>query len=151
MAASALPGHMNIRHGKKGHVLGSVDIRDFESDYGAPYILIHRPILHNILHKHALNAGAEVRVNSRVTEYLFAEASVIVNSTERLQADLVVAADGINSFARAALLGSADPGTTTTGWAGYRMMCEVSRIKQNPALAQICTNTDLDTNLWIGP
>jgi salicylate hydroxylase len=94
MAKSATPGHMNIRHGRKGHVLGSIAIRDLENDYGAPYILIHRAILHDILHKHSVKAGAKVRVNSKVVQYLFDSASVVLSNGETLSADLVVAADG---------------------------------------------------------
>jgi salicylate hydroxylase len=94
LAKAAEPGTFFIHHWRDGSVLGSVDIGRLEKEYGAPYVVVHRGVLHEILHRHAVRAGAEVRVNSRVVEYDFEEGAVVLKSGERMQADLVVACDG---------------------------------------------------------
>ena len=40
-------------------------------EYGAPYLMIHRAIMHDVLHTHAREDGAQVKVNSKVVEYEF--------------------------------------------------------------------------------
>ena len=66
-----IPQEIVVRGGKHGEVIGRIDVAGMEQRYGAPYILIHRPILHEILHAHAVKAGARILVNSRVVEYDF--------------------------------------------------------------------------------
>lgn len=66
----------------------------------------HRGEIHMILHEHALSQGIEIRLGQKVTEYFQTEsaAGVIVNG-ERLEADVILAADGVRSKARKPVLG----------------------------------------------
>ncbi|KIW93315.1 uncharacterized protein Z519_05920 [Cladophialophora bantiana CBS 173.52] len=148
LAKAALPGTFFIHRWKDGRVLGSVDVRGLEREYGAPYVVVHRGVLHEILHRHAVRAGAEVRVDSRVVEYDFEGGAVVVKGGLRMEADLVVACDGINSFARAQFLGDQDKGAQKTGWAAYRTMVDVANIKANPATADLVERHN--NHLWIG-
>ncbi|KIX96462.1 uncharacterized protein Z520_07728 [Fonsecaea multimorphosa CBS 102226] len=149
VAKAAFPGTFFIHHWKDGRVLGSVDVRGLEGQYGAPYVVVHRGVLHEILHRHAVRAGAEVRVDSRVEEYDFEGGAVVVKGGERIEADLVVACDGINSFARRQFLGDEqDRGARRTGWAAYRTMVDVSSIQANPATADLVEKHN--NHLWIG-
>ncbi|OAL25850.1 hypothetical protein AYO20_10312 [Fonsecaea nubica] len=148
VAKAAVPGTFFIHHWKDGRVLGSVDARGLEGEYGAPYVVVHRGVLHDILHRHAVRAGAEVRVDSRVVEYDFERGAVVLRGGRRIEADLVVACDGINSFARTQFLKEQDRGAQKTGWAAYRTMIDVSSIKANPLTADLVERHN--NHLWIG-
>ncbi|EXJ69311.1 uncharacterized protein A1O5_07347 [Cladophialophora psammophila CBS 110553] len=148
LAKAAIPGTFFIHRWKDGRVLGSVDVGGLEREYGAPYVVVHRGVLHEILHRHAVRAGAEVRVNSRVVEYDFEGGAVVLKDGLKMEADLVVACDGINSFARAQFLGDQDKGAQRTGWAAYRTMVDVTKIKANPATADLVERHN--NHLWIG-
>jgi len=94
LAKAASPGGFFIHRWDDGHVLREVRIRDLEGEYGAPYVVVHRGVLHDILHRHALRAGVEVRVNARVVQYDFEDGAVVLKGGERIEADLVAACDG---------------------------------------------------------
>ena len=136
LAAAALPESWSLRRGSDGEVLNRVDMRKLEKDYGAPYIVVHRADLHRILHDHATGRGVEVRLKSRVRRYGVEEGWVELEDGERLEADLIVACDGIDSSARAQLLESqgfeAKECLERTGWAGYRAMCDVEDVRRDP-------------------
>lgn len=147
-ANSALPEAFNILRGSDGELLGKVPFAEFRKQYGAPYITIHRAEIHRILHRHALRAGAEVRLGSRVIHYDFENAIVHLATGERLQADLVVAADGVNSVARKAFLPELGDGLEKTGWAAYRAQVSVEKIKANPTTAHVANQCTCDC--WSG-
>ncbi|KAJ6134520.1 hypothetical protein N7523_000842 [Penicillium sp. IBT 18751x] len=150
LAQCIVPEKLNIKD-KNGSMLGAMQMDTMEDLYGAPYIVVHRASLHDILHRHAIKAGAELILDSKITRYDFENGAVEVNGGKRLEADLVIAADGINSFARSQLLMSSDPGPQPTGWAALRMMAEVSKIQQNPATADLVNLKSYNSNFWIAP
>lgn len=145
---SVLPGSFNVRRDKDGQLLGQVPFKDFEKRYGGPYIVIHRADIHRILYKHAVKAGAELRLNSRVMKYDFEGGSVQLADGEELYADLVVAVDGINSFARKSFLNETGDGIEKTGWAAYRTTAPVDAIKANLNTSHIVA--EHNCNCWVG-
>lgn len=58
---------------------------------------------------------------------------------------------GINSFARSQLLQSLDPGARPTGWAAFRMMAEVSKIKADPETSSLADLDSYSSNFWVAP
>ncbi|EHK15690.1 uncharacterized protein TRIVIDRAFT_126766, partial [Trichoderma virens Gv29-8] len=151
LAESIIPENLHVWDGPGGNMLGSVRIKDMEAQYGAPYIVVHRAVLHTILHRHAIRAGAQLLLSSDVVEYEFASGAVLLRNGTRLTADLVVAADGINSFARSQLLGSKDPGSLPTGWAAFRMTAEVSKLKADSVTSNLIDLQSGSSNWWIAP
>lgn len=169
MKECIIPEKIYIRDYQHGATIGAIDMTSMERLYGAPYIVVHRAVLHAVLHRHAVRAGAEIMLDSRVTQYDFENGAVELKTGKRLQADLVIAADGIfvsgvireqgltltcpgiNSFARSQLLQSSDPGAQPTGWAALRMMAEVSKIKANTATADLMNLESYSSNFWIAP
>lgn len=145
---SIIPPKWNVWSGRTGEAIGSIDVEKFEDEYDAPYLVVHRAILHNILHKHALLKNVEVRVDSKVVKYDFEEATVHLATGEALKADLIVASDGINSFARKELFGNDDPEAQPTGWAAYRLTCDKEDLRQHDLTKHLVDG--LDSNLWIG-
>ncbi len=99
-AASCIPTAMKVRQGASGGVIGEIGIGGFDKEYGAPYLVIHRAVLLDILHQHALKAGVNVLTNSRVTDYSFATGKITLADGITRAVGLVIGADGINSFAR---------------------------------------------------
>jgi salicylate hydroxylase len=92
---AALPQSLYIHNWKDGRVLGETKITpDFEKRYGAPYIVVHRAEMHEILHRHAVQAGVTVHVASKAIKYDFEQGIVTLEDGRTIQADLVVAIDG---------------------------------------------------------
>ncbi|KAH0836396.1 monooxygenase [Lanmaoa asiatica] len=64
----------------------------------------HRALIHDVLLRHAVSLGIDVRMGQEVVDYWENDrsqtAGVVLHSGEKLQADLVVAADGVKSHAR---------------------------------------------------
>ncbi|KAH0591716.1 hypothetical protein MHUMG1_10546 [Metarhizium humberi] len=151
LAESIVPDCMYIRHYQDGRLLGTIPVDQMATRYGAPYLVVHRAVLHSILHRHAAHGGAEIRTDARVVTYDFAAGAVQLHTGERLEADIVVAADGINSFARQQLLGASDPGSRPTGWAAFRMSAEMGRVRDDPVLARVTGLESGSSNFWIAP
>lgn len=94
LAQCIVPEEINIKD-KDGSMLGAIQMNKMEELYGAPYIVVHRASLHDILYRHAIRAGAELMLDRKVIRYEFENGTVEVKSGKRFEADLVVAADGI--------------------------------------------------------
>ncbi|KAJ5581233.1 hypothetical protein N7450_007534 [Penicillium hetheringtonii] len=140
-----------VRDHRNDDPIGVLDVADMENQYGAPYIVLHRATLHDILHKHAIRSGAKILLDSKVIEYDFDKGAIWLKNGRTIEADLVIAADGINSFARSRLLKDADPASQPTGWAAFRMMAEVSKIKEHPELTELGIGNSENSNFWIAP
>lgn len=94
MASSIVPDEMFVRDFASGEELDAIPAGQMEDRYGAPYIVVHRAVLHAILHKHAVNLGAKLQLDSKVVNYEFENGAVNLHNGTRLTADLVVGADG---------------------------------------------------------
>ena len=95
LAKAALPQSLYIHNWKDGRILGVTKITpDIEKRYGAPYIVVHRAEMHEILHRHAVQAGVTVHVASKVAEYDFEGGAITLENGQVVHADLVVAIDG---------------------------------------------------------
>lgn len=110
----------------------------------------HRGQIHGVLYQHALDLGIEVRLGQKVTEYWQDEnvAGVIVNG-ETVTADVVLAADGVRSKARKAVLGYEDA-PKSSGYAIYRAWLDSDELAKNPLTAHLVNNGDTHTG-WLGP
>ena len=92
-------------------------------------------------------------MKSRVSDVKFGEVSggvctVLLHNGRRLSADLVVAADGINSAMRECLVRHPDKPKPTGGLA-YRLLLKTKDIIKDPELRLFVT--DPQVNYWIGP
>lgn len=97
LAECIIPERINIKD-KDGTMIGSMQMDKIEELYRAPYIVIHRASLHDILHRHAVRAGTELLLESKVVRYDFGNGAVELKSGKRLEGDLVIAADGVLHF-----------------------------------------------------
>jgi salicylate hydroxylase len=104
-----------IRDYKSGSTIGVLNVADLEKQYGAPYVVLHRATLHDILHKHAIRSGAEIMLDSKVTEYDFENGAIVLKNGKMMEADLVIAADG-EYFPHMPILSNTDQGR-------YQFLC----------------------------
>jgi salicylate hydroxylase len=73
-------------------------VPNFRDNFGAPYYVVHRAHFHDAMHRLALKLGVTVLVNSRVDSYDAGMATVQVTNGKSYTGDLVIAADGEESF-----------------------------------------------------
>lgn len=62
--------------------------------YGGPYVQVHRADLQQALLKVALQHGVIVHTGSRVVDYDFDTPAMVLPNGQRIEKDLIVAADG---------------------------------------------------------
>ena len=97
-----LPERMVMRDAVDARPLLELDLNRVEERYGYPYMVIHRSDLHGIFLRAAQRQGVELVSGSKCVGYANVEGGSRVTfadgSTD--EADVVIAADGINSMAR---------------------------------------------------
>ncbi|OJD29072.1 fad binding domain-containing protein [Diplodia corticola] len=150
--------------GWKGNALASMDFRGYEERLGggggggAEFWDFHRAGLHACLVERAVGLGAELRCGARVVDVVVEEGDgegegegavcCVLQSGERVVADLVVGADGINSRCREILLGREDP-PVQTGDLAYRLLLSTKEMMKDPELRGFVE--DPQVNYWMGP
>jgi 3-hydroxybenzoate 6-monooxygenase len=118
-AAGVLPRRLVLRDALDGRELTHLDLgRDFRTRYGAPYVVIHRSDLLDILYRACQRAGVELVTSARVlrVEAGAQEAAAVTASTTHRGA-LVLAADGLWSSLRASF---SDDEPICSGYVAYR-------------------------------
>ena len=145
IAAGVLPRRLVLKDAVDGGELTSVDLEeDFRARYGAPYVVIHRSDLLEILHHHCKEAGVELTTRSRVdrAESDDSTASVFVDGT-RHRAGAVLAADGLWSGLRRRF---SDDEPISSGYVAYR-----GTIPANDVAAMQVEMSPDDVVAYIGP
>lgn len=92
---SSLPATLQFRGWKDGGLISRNELHpDLEQRFGAPYLVIHRAELHNVLYQHTRKLGVTIRVNSRAVDYDLNTPAITFANGEIAQPDLVIAVDG---------------------------------------------------------
>ena len=121
--------------------LASLDLKDAESRFGAPVMTVHRVELHHELLRLATiddrDEGPKVKLllKSRVVGANAEEGTVTLADGSIKSADLIVAADGVNSVLRGAVLGDKTPEASPTGLSAFRFMIPTRDFIDDPQLA----------------
>ncbi|MDG5493697.1 FAD-dependent monooxygenase [Niveispirillum sp. BGYR6] len=97
-AAGVEPQRQRIQHWQDGHLLRAMERADMRSKHGAPYVYIHRADLHAILVDAAARAGVTLLTDAAAVA--MEGSTVVLHDGRRLEADLVVGADGLKSVVR---------------------------------------------------
>jgi hypothetical protein len=141
-----------VRRYSDGKVLSRTD--DFNGDmrrkYGAPFWDLHRVDVQRALAERAKELGAKVRLGARVADLDFDKPSVKLESGEELQADLIVAADGLWSKSRERFLAvkSESDEPLPTGDLAYRIVLKLDEV-DDPELRDWISKPSCQ--FWIGP
>nr|XP_019043135.1 salicylate hydroxylase [Kwoniella bestiolae CBS 10118]OCF22065.1 salicylate hydroxylase [Kwoniella bestiolae CBS 10118] len=146
----------------RDEVLTSVNFEYIEKEFGYPFYVVHRSALQKSLVTGATNSGVvELHLGQQVTDWDFENSKFRVKGrasgrptegVERhwVEADLILAADGVKSKARTAMLarkGEADH-VEDTGQAAYRIIVKRSMINEDPELLPFFTGSH--SYRWIG-
>jgi salicylate hydroxylase len=136
------PEAVDIRDGPSGTILTSIPLRrECRQRYGAPYLVVHRADLMQVL----LNAAhseplIRIRTGSAVSGVYPASDRIAFNvNGEEIQADILLAADGVHSKIRKALTGQAAENLGKTAWRATL---------SDPAYDDVVTASR--TGLWLG-
>lgn len=110
----------------------------------------HRGEIHEIVYRHALNAGIEVKLGKKVVNYFETEteAGVVTADGERYAGDVVLAADGVRSTGRTIVLGYKDK-PKPSGYAIYRAWFDSAALATDPDLKWMVENGDKHV-VWLG-
>ncbi|KAI0429726.1 putative monooxygenase [Xylaria sp. FL1042] len=111
----------------------------------------HRGEFHEIVYKHAVEIGVDVRLGQRVEDYFESddEAGVVLENGERLTANVVLAAEGVRSRGRKIVLGYEDR-PKASGYAVYRTWFDADEVAKDPDLRFFTDNGDKHV-AWLGP
>ena len=142
---AAFPEQLQARSALTGEVLGQLPLgaRSIER-YGAPYVTVHRADLHRALARAAMrDERIHVNLNQPVTDFSDAAGAVTltIGATYRVEGDVLVAADGVWSPIRQALIKDGPP--RVTGHLAYRAMLRTADLP--PALRAN------QVTAWLGP
>lgn len=89
-----------------------------------------------------------IRLNSKVQKVDPSWPTVTLESGEKLKADLIIGADGLNSRLRDIVVGHPDK-PTPTGDATYRALIPTGPMMKDPDLKQLLDEGSV--NVWMGP
>ncbi|KAI5241768.1 hypothetical protein E4T42_07892 [Aureobasidium subglaciale] len=141
------PENITFRRWEDGSAVGFTKlIPEFQKSFDAPYYVVHRADFHDAMHKLALELGVEVLVSSRVVRYNSEDAAVVTANGRKYSGDLVIAADGVKSLARAVIIGTTASPPVPTGFAAYRATVDVEKMKEDPEIAWLLETSAL--NVW---
>ncbi|KAJ3578330.1 hypothetical protein NPX13_g2235 [Xylaria arbuscula] len=118
----------------------------------APNFNGHRGELHEVVFSYAKDdLGIPIHLGNKITTYFEDEdkSGIVLESGERVSADVVIAADGVRSRARKSVLGYEDK-PKSSGYAVWRAWFPNKDMIADPLTAQFCENGDT-FNGWIGP
>jgi 3-hydroxybenzoate 6-monooxygenase len=138
-----LPRRLLFRNARTGKPLTSLDLTDgFRERYGAPYVVLHRSDLLNILVDACTAEGVELLPEQdvqAVTDH-GDRVSVACQNGARHDGMAVIAADGLHSRTRRLF---SDDAPICSGYVAYRGTMDISRVRQQVDLHDVVA--------WIGP
>jgi len=133
----AHPDFWYSRDGNTGDYRSKIKLGDFaKSEYGAPYITIHR----GDMHAEQINALPQdyLHYDHRLTDLVERDDDVLMTfaNGKTVAAKLVIGADGINSMIRERLLGVEEP--RFSGWIGHRCLLDMDKLRASGLEFETC-------------
>ena len=116
-----------------------------------PYLLIHRADLQRVLKARAERLGTEIILNAVIDSISLEDSeksSVTLRGGERVEADVIIGADGERSFCRSHILGYNDLPRAPTRLV-YRFTVPTKKVLEHQQLADLVDPPSI--NLWMGP
>ena len=119
---------------------------------GHPILFTNRALVQQILYEHALSLRVKVQFGCRVSSYFETEhtAGIHTDDQQKLEADGVIAADGIHSIARGFVSKKTDHPKPSDG-AIYRSWFPLKLLEKEPSLKFLTESHRDEFHLWIGP
>ena len=138
-----LPEAMVMKDAADGSELTRLDLQDLERTYGYPYMVIHRSDLHGLFLRACERLGVELVTGAHCVGYENGDGVATVTFADGTTdtAELVVAADGLHSVARVALVGD-EP--VNSSYVAYRAAVPFELVRENEI-------HEKDVVVYIGP
>ncbi|KAI1113300.1 hypothetical protein F5Y14DRAFT_418388 [Nemania sp. NC0429] len=147
--STAEPTYLAVHRYSDGRVLALEE--DFNkkmwSRYGSPFIGVNRRDLHLALANRATELGVKLELGQRVTDIDFSTPSIETAEGVKVEADLIVAADGIWSTCRNLVLDIKDFPRPYGNFA-YRIVLTIDEIDDHELREMVQKPS---VNFWIGP
>ncbi|GAB2657701.1 3-hydroxybenzoate 6-hydroxylase [Nocardia goodfellowii] len=141
-AIGVLPRNLVMRDAISGAELGRLPFTaEFTARFAAPYVVIHRTDLHAILLDACRAAGADLRTGVRVEHVEDGGSTVVAEDGRTFSGEATIAADGLHSIHRRALVGD---DLIPSGYVAYRGTIPVSA-------AGAADRALDDVVVWVGP
>ncbi|RYP82354.1 hypothetical protein DL770_005613 [Monosporascus sp. CRB-9-2] len=140
----------NIHKYDTGEIVVNQPTPEYPVD--APNFNGHRGELHSIVFHYARDElGIPIHLGHKIQTYFENEeqSGIVLESGEKVAADVVLAADGVRSKARKSVLGYEDK-PKSSGYAVWRAWFSNKDMVADPETAHFCINGDT-FNGWIGP
>ena len=120
----------------------ALDMEHAQEEYGAPFMSIHRVDLHKELLRLVLNdaegkeKGAMLRLGSPVVGVNVEEGIIELEDSSKHQADLIVAADGLHSTLRSAVL-KREAKPIPSGLSAFRFLVPTKTLEEDSAMTNL--------------
>lgn len=148
-SVAVLPKALMFRGYRDGKVLSTQNLVPYtEEKYRSPYWHVHRADFHNAMVGKAQELGVRIQLNSCVAKIDFEAPCVYLKGGRKINADLIVGADGLKSRCREEMVGKADP-PHLTGDLAYRILIKASDMRKHEDLAELVKDPAI--NFWLGP
>jgi salicylate hydroxylase len=112
------------------------------------YWLIHRADYQRILFDAAKDNGVNILLGSPIERVEESGPIAVLKSGARLEADIIIGADGIRSRTRQSILHDQDVQAVDSSNCAYRATVPASVMMSDPAIAHLML--DVNSNCWIG-
>ncbi|KAJ3497540.1 hypothetical protein NLG97_g1823 [Lecanicillium saksenae] len=145
------PSSLTVRRYDGSKALSHTDgwEEKMQSRYGAPFWDMHRADLQTAMVAKARQLGVEIRTGAEVESIDTDGVAVTLAGTkERVQGDVVLAADGLWSRTRDFLFPEQQAKPAPTGDLAYRIILKLEDLQDDPELAAWVANPTV--NFWIG-
>ncbi|KAJ7222831.1 hypothetical protein B0H12DRAFT_298791 [Mycena haematopus] len=119
-----------------------------EEDHGAPYYLVHRADLLELLRSLAA-PYMTLRLKSKVVSVNPHTAQVTLENGETVHGDLIIGADGIKSIVREVVSDSPNKAPIHTGDSAYRSIISTAGMLIDPDLKDLVDSSEMIS--WMGP
>ncbi len=141
-SAGVLPRRLVLADAVDGRELTALDLTDFTDRYGAPYIVLHRSDLLDILVRGCAEAGVGLETGADVTDLRDDGASVQVRCADGrvFHGAAAIGADGLHSSARTLF---SDDQAVCSGYVAYRGAVPMEQVARHADLRDVVA--------WIGP
>lgn len=142
-ALGVQPESMVMKDAVDASELTRLDLGDLERHYGFPYLVIHRSDLHRTLLEACSRAGVELLNDQKVVGYenTGRGARVLLADGRIDEAEVVIAADGLHSVARALV---SDDEPVSSAYVAYRAAVPIARVREHDV-------SRTDVVVYVGP
>jgi 3-hydroxybenzoate 6-monooxygenase len=142
VSVGVLPRRIVLADAVAGGELSWLDLTDFRQRYGAPYIVLHRSDLLEILLRAGVDAGVALETDAHVDAVVDAgdKVTAICSDGRQFSGSVLIGADGLRSTLRPLFV---DDDVICSGYVAYRGAVPIEQVERHADLRDVVA--------WLGP